>query len=93
MTPKIIQCPFCGSTNLYVSTHSSGGPNKHYIATVICRKCGCHGPTVKSEKLDWRDFPPQEYMEKLEQQAFDKFAMRSNATTNDNEPFKLEGMQ
>lgn len=93
MTQKIIQCPFCGSTNLYASAFSSSGMTKHYVVAVICRKCGCHGPTVESGKLDWRDFPLQEYMEKLEQQAFDKFSKRSNATTHDNEPFKLEGMQ
>lgn len=93
MTQKIIQCPFCGSTNLYASAHSSRGMNKHYVVAVICRKCGCHGPTVKSTKMDWRDIPTENYLRELEQQAFDKFSKRSHATTNDNEPFKLEGMK
>lgn len=93
MTQKIIQCPFCGSTKLKAFTHSSGGRHKHYISAVHCAKCGCHVPTVKSKTMDYRDYPTESYVGELEEQAFETFAQRADTKTNENEPFKLEGMQ
>lgn len=91
--PKQTTYPFCGSTKLRAFTHSSGGRYKHYISSVHCMKCGCHGPAVKSKKCDYREYPTEQYRMEMEKMAFDKFAQRADAKTSDNEPFKLDGMQ